>query len=393
MVNQVHADGVDYEKSTSYQRLVVELFYTATILCQKNGIRLSDRFMQRLERMFEFVQHYIRPDGSIPLIGDADDGRLFRTRMSDDINDHRHVLSVGAILFNRGDFKVAAGSYYQDALWLFGGEGFEKYQMVKIGETAVGSRAFPVGGFYIMRTDNVHVMIDAGDIGMGGMGGHGHNDTLSFEYWANGKPLIVDSGTYAYTFDVAARQEMRGTRSHNTIVVDRKEIATFVGLWMIAADSTRPNVLRWHSAPEVDELEAEHHGFESLVSPIVYRRHFRLNKNNGDFEITDTLFGSGKHTLESYLHFSPDCVLTLENSEAFGGEKKAQSRDVGLAKSEKNNYIVSADKGSWSIGPCWYSRSYGVRERTTMLKLSLEAELPCTIALSVRAASTLNHKE
>ncbi|MDE3058751.1 MAG: hypothetical protein KGJ59_12425, partial [Bacteroidota bacterium] len=98
MDRQVYPDGVDYEKSTSYQRLVLELFYTPTILCLHNRLRFPSSYMERLERMFDFMHAYTRPDGSIPLVGDGDDGRLFRFMMKDDINDHRHALSIGAIL-------------------------------------------------------------------------------------------------------------------------------------------------------------------------------------------------------------------------------------------------------------------------------------------------------
>jgi uncharacterized heparinase superfamily protein len=375
MQTQVCTDGVDFEKSTSYQRLVLELFYTATILCARNDIQLSASFMRRLENMFEFVLHYVRPDGSIPLFGDADDGRLFRFKMENEINDHRHVLSVGAILFKRPDFKHAAGEFHQDCLWLFGGEGFESYQMLR-GDTKVpGSRAFPDGGFYIMRGDNVHVMADAGEIGMGGMGGHGHNDTLSFEYWAQGEPLIVDSGTYAYTFDVAARQELRGTKSHNTIVVDGKEIATFVGLWMILNDSTKPRVLQWKSSPSEDILVAQHHAYESLPSPVVHRRQIILYKTTAKLVIDDFLEGSGTHVVESYLHFAPHVQIQME------------SLQKTIAINRNGRYIISCDQGEFFLGETWFSRSYGVRERNKSLRLELKAKLPITIRLSIEPVS------
>jgi len=371
MERQVCADGVDYEKSTSYQRLVIELFYTATILCIKNNISLTPAFMERLENMFEFIHHYVRPDGSIPLFGDADDGRLFRFIADADINDHRHALCVGAILFRRGDFKHAAHSFYQDALWLFGGEGFERYQMLQPDSRDPGSKAFSEGGFYIMRGEHVHLMIDAGDIGMGGMGGHGHNDTLSFEYWADGGPLIVDSGTYAYTFDVPSRQELRSTKSHNTIVVDGKEIATFVGLWLILSDSTKPKVLEWDISHPQQILEAEHHAYDSLPSPVIHRRRILLNKTTAALEITDFLEGNGRHSIASYLHFAPHYTVELVASQK------------ALATYRNVNYIIQSDSGKFEILETWYSRSYGVRQRKKTLRLVLNATLPLTVCIHI----------
>jgi uncharacterized heparinase superfamily protein len=327
--------------------------------------------MKRLENMFEFIHSYVRPDGSIPLFGDADDGRLFRFMSEVDINDHRHALSIGAILFNRGDFKISAGRFYQDALWLFGGEGFERYQMIKTAPKNPESRAFPDGGFYIMRGKNVHVMVDAGDIGMGGMGGHGHNDTLSFEYWVNGEPLIVDSGTYAYTFDVAARQELRGTKSHNTIVVDGKEIATFVGLWMIMNDSTKPKVLEWSISDQQDVFEAEHHAYDTVPSPVIHKRRIVLDKVIGTMQVLDVLNGTGTHMLESYLHFFPGIKLQIIDPQRV------------VATGRNGRYSIKADSGNFSVEETWFSRSYGVRERNATLKLSTMGKVPTRIRMEI----------
>jgi len=368
---QVSADGIDYEKSTSYQRLVIELFYTATILCERNKIHFSPAFLKRLENMFEFILHYTRPDGSIPLFGDADDGRLFRFILHDDINDHRHVLSIGALLFNRPDFKNAAGKFYQDSLWLYGGEGFEKHQMLRADATEIQSRSFPAGGFYIMRNNQIHLMADVGDIGMGGMGGHGHNDTLSFEYWVNGEPLIVDSGTYAYTFDVAARQEMRGTRSHNTIVVDNKEIAKFVGLWMIRNDSTKPRVTEWTTSQTSDVLEAAHYAYNFLSSPVIHKRRFVLEKKEQKLEIFDFLDGSGKHRIQSYLHFDPHVSLRVEGAQQ------------ATATGRYGEYHISVSAGTFSICDTWFSRTYGMRQKNQTLVLNLSTAVPAEIRMVI----------
>ena len=74
MKKQVYPDGVDYEGSVSYHRLVTELFLSATLLCLKNGITFPGWYMERLEKMIEFVMYYTKPNGSSPQIGDNDDG-------------------------------------------------------------------------------------------------------------------------------------------------------------------------------------------------------------------------------------------------------------------------------------------------------------------------------
>jgi uncharacterized heparinase superfamily protein len=368
---QVLPDGVDFEKSTAYHRLVLELFYSAAVLCKINKVTLSEAFWKRLEKMFEFVQYYTRPDGSIPLWGDADDGRLFRFQMNDDTNDHRHALAVAAILFGRGDFKLDAGKFYQDALWLFGGEGFERWQSTRIEPQPLLSRAFPDGGFYILRTKDVHLFIDAGELGQRGRGGHGHNDTLSFELWLNNTPMIVDPGTYAYTFDPHARQEFRSTRAHNTSMIDGREIADFDGMWSVKNDTTAPKVIQWNSNAAQDLLIAEHYGYRRLAQPVTHRRSFTLNKSNSAIQIRDEFLGNGKHVLEWRLCLAPSVVVQLP------GESEAVIKNGPVV------LTVRKDGGRWKMEDGWYSPSYGVRQRTRVLSCTLSTSVPFSSEITI----------
>src|SRR5262249_43360305 len=55
MDRQVYPDGVNFESSISYHRLVLELFTAGGLLCRLNGVTLPAKYWERLERMFEFV--------------------------------------------------------------------------------------------------------------------------------------------------------------------------------------------------------------------------------------------------------------------------------------------------------------------------------------------------
>jgi hypothetical protein len=132
MKKQVYHDGVDFEGSISYHRLVAELFLSTTLLCLKNGITFPEWYMNRLERMVEFVMYYTKPDGTAPQIGDNDDGRLHILSNYGNWSrlDHRYLLSIGAVLFKRGDFKAAAGEFHEEAFWLVGAEGLNIYKAI-----------------------------------------------------------------------------------------------------------------------------------------------------------------------------------------------------------------------------------------------------------------------
>lgn len=359
MRQQVSEDGVDYEKSTGYHRLVLELFTAAAVLCRMNKRTLKPSFWARLEKMYEFVLHYLRPDGSAPMIGDADDGRLFRFRLTEPINDHRHMLSVGAVLFERGDFKQAAASFSQDAVFLLGAEGFERFLKIRGLDPPRTSQRFPCGGFVIMRSPDVHIIADVGDLGMDGRGGHGHNDTLSFDLWARGAPLIVDPGTYVYTADAEARQLFRSTRMHNTAMVGGREIAEFHGLWQVTEDRTRPRVLRWETSSSQDILEAEHSGYLRLSPPVLHRRRFSLTKEPFCLEILDSFSGEAPTPAELYFHVHPD--LTVSALDGTGWILQAS----GFALKAVFSHIVVRRES-------WYSPSYGLRTPSAVLCLALD---------------------
>src|SRR5262249_28397448 len=217
MEHQVHEDGVDFEQSIPYHRLVTEFFLTGALLAMRHGLQPPSGFLARLERMLEFTAAYTRPDGQAPVIGDADDGRL-HVLGHQAINDHRYLLSTGAVVFRRPDFKTAASRFWEESFWLLGPAGARAFaELPERDDTR--SRAFAAGGFFIMRAPGAHVVVDCGDIGLRGRGGHGHNDTLAIDVFYRGAPLLVDSGCYVYTASPRLRNAFRSTAAHNTVVV------------------------------------------------------------------------------------------------------------------------------------------------------------------------------
>lgn len=207
IMRQTSADGVNYEKSIPYHRFTAEMCLSAMLLCKLSGTYFSGEAASRIERMCEFSLHYSRADHSAPNVGDADNGRLFRFHAHENFNDHSSLLSTAAVVFERGDFKKAAGAFAEDSLWLLGTAGMEKFRAISESDVAT-SKDFLSGGFYVLRSERAHCIVDAGELGKHGWGGHGHNDTFSFEYWL-GEPFIVDSGTYCYLSDQKLRTYFR----------------------------------------------------------------------------------------------------------------------------------------------------------------------------------------
>ncbi len=77
---QFHADGTNFEASTSYHRLAAEMVVYATALALRRcqAAQFPAWYPERLLRMAEFVIDITKPDGEVPQIGDNDSGRFVK---------------------------------------------------------------------------------------------------------------------------------------------------------------------------------------------------------------------------------------------------------------------------------------------------------------------------
>ncbi|HEU4477109.1 MAG TPA: heparinase II/III family protein, partial [Pyrinomonadaceae bacterium] len=131
MDKQILPDGADYESSTGYHRLVLEMFCYSFVLCRLNGVAIEERYWQKLHRMFNYLRACLRPDGYAPLLGDTDSGRVFPIshRRGD---DHGYLLALGAVLFDDAQLKDDKLPIPPELLWLLGDEGVAKYQTLTV---------------------------------------------------------------------------------------------------------------------------------------------------------------------------------------------------------------------------------------------------------------------
>jgi uncharacterized heparinase superfamily protein len=313
---QVHADGVDFEASVGYHRLVAELLLLPVLLCRHQGLPVPAAVTDRLERMIEVVLHGTRPDGGMPLFGDCDNGRLLRLKAwggdEREWSDHRHLLAVGAVLFGRDDFARAAGTEWEEAFWLLGSGAVRCREAAGLaGRDAPepGSRRFPDGGLCFLRGGGSYVAVDTGGVGQAGGGGHAHNDTLGFEFAAGGRAWVVDPGSGVYTADHAMRNRFRSSFVHPVLTIDGEEINRFDGRRLFAMrDDARPVVERWDHSEERDLLVARHHGYERLDPPVRVRRAFWLDGATGALLVMDEAAAAGRHAFACALPLAAAAV-------------------------------------------------------------------------------------
>lgn len=387
MRRQVLDDGVTYEKSTSYHRLVLELFTYSFVLARANGLEIPSDVESRWRSMFDFVAAYTKPDGTVAQIGDSDDGMLHKLHDRTFL-DHRYLLGIAAICFDSADFAAAAGEFPEEAFWVLGSGSREKFEDLRSRTaSAPASRAFEASGFYVMRSDRLHVIIDAGDNGMEGLGAHAHNDTLSFELYAIDKTFIVDPGSYLYTADPELRNYFRSTACHNTVQVDSEEIHPINARWLFALpDAGGIDVTLCRLEDDVQLLEAEHYAYRRLREPVTHRRRIEFDRNAATLTIQDNFEGSGEHEFCSRLHFAPGIGL----AEVPGATGSFVTVCEGAVMSIDVHSEADLDA---SVEDGWCSPSYGIRMPIKVIAYTWRASAPCRFEMILTGSEPPSNRE
>ncbi len=386
---QVDDDGVDIEASVPYHRLVLEIFLVGMRLAEAGGRSVSKAYRDRLRAMLAFVEAYVTPEGLSPVVGDADDGRaliLGETEM----RDHRYLLSTGAVLFGESGWASRAQTLYQDTLWFLGPDALDRFDRLlaapadgatSSGGTDVSTRVFPDAGFFVLRSPGQYLFVDAGPVGFRGRGGHGHNDCLSFEWHALGRPLLTDSGAYVYTASVEWRNRFRSTASHNAIRIDGQEINRFpseLALWGLS-DDAQPIDVRVESALHGATVSAGHTGYRRLADPVTVRRRFTLDGARHVLHVEDHLEARRAHAVEIFFHAAPGAAATPNDGTAVGFVW-ADGLRVSIAK-------TSGPELAWEEREGWFSPSYGVKTARPVWVAFGEIALPATFAWEITARS------
>lgn len=359
ILRQNTPDGVNFEKSVPYHRFVTEIFTLALLFADKAGKSFPQSYRDRLESMYEYMASYTRPDGSAPMIGDADNGRIIRFHADENFNTHTDNLAVGAALFNRPDFVPETPS--PDALFLCGLYKKPPYRTSASSprqKTAGIARHYTNGGYIIHGSATHHLILDVGDYGKNGRGGHGHNDCLSFELWLHGHVAITDSGTGVYTANTTLRNRLRSTRAHNTVMYDNLEQVEYAGVWQIRQDETRPDILDLTLEEHYLRIVMEHYGYASRREAI-HRRTMTLTvlDGQGELVIHDEIIMANSEKGRSFYHVPPGTTVTRNGTTL---ECSIQDRQFTLQSDQQ-----------FTIEKAPYSPLYGVTEECT------EISLPC----------------
>lgn len=356
---QVFHDGVYFEQSTWYQRYTADFFAHFVVLRSLWGEPFfhpaAVDLENRLEQTFDFLMQVTMPDGSTPIIGDDDGGRMLPLT-NDASDDFRGTLALSAVIFDRSDHKFVSERPSEELFWLTGPDSIKFFNSIEATEPEVTSTDFANGGYCVMRdgwidTDN-YLIVDCGEVGSLA-GGHGHADALSIEVALHGKTLLVDSGTYTYHETRELRDYFRSTAAHNTLEIDglsSSEPGTAFS-WKTRAEAKRNN---WISTDRFDLFEGSHNGYERLSEPATHSRSILFLKNDY-WVIRDLVDTKGEHNYSLNFHFDTAVRTRI------GGDGK------WIGGTDHRIYTFG-DDGKWDHKESWISKNHGNRTNAPLMR-------------------------
>lgn len=373
---QFAEDGVNLEQAFCYQRFSMEFLLASGLCAIQNDDDFSPVFWRRLKAAFIFVAAMTSCTGAGATYGDSDDGSVFNLGYIGEAHPVQSLIHSGRRLFGTTAL-VDKSLALEDAV---GGDeraGWLVYPLAPILPDEHSSPQLPTsflqGGYVLLgerlhREDELRVLFDVGPLGYNRVAGHGHADALSIVLSCHGRDILIDPGTYAYNGAPEWRKYFRGTRAHNTVLVDSQEQSVYGGsfLWLRDVNTTL------HSLTDngtTIEVVASHNGYGRLRDPVVHVRRLRLERSTRELLVQDWLECKASHDVMLLWHFAPNCALQLAAG-VVGVEESESRLEVSLPEGGRGSRVF---KGAMAPPFGWTSRRFYHRTESPTLVQQLRA--------------------
>lgn len=280
---QLYSDGTFLQFSMNYHRVVVQLLSWALLLAERNGERWPDAVYRRAAASVDFLYHAQNPaDGRLPNYGN-NDGALFFPLAEAHFRDFRPQLNAlyGAI---HGRQLYGSGPWREELDWLSGGAA-ATWAEEDLPRQPL--RAFPRGGYYLLRHDEQFCFIRCGQ----------HRDrpyqadNLHLDLWYGGHNYLRDAGTYKYNTDEATLRYFQGTGGHNTVQLGDNDqmLKGNRFMWFYWSQAVAAEVTE---TPDHQCFRGSVRGYRQLAADIIHHREVVQYKGQPRWEITDRFSGS-----------------------------------------------------------------------------------------------------
>lgn len=339
MEKQVFPDGCYFEASTAYHRLSLEMFFYCHFLGVRAGIKFSEHYEQKLKAMFAVLRDLLKPDGTVPQIGDNDSGR-FIAFSAPAVLDLSYLVSMAAIHFDDPYFKLLGMGLSEEALWIWGAAAKEKWRLLPNYSRGVEAKEYAAGGWYILRSGDDVCIITCGPLRFKSTEGHAHNDKLSIELTINGVNVFVDPGTYVYTPSPDKRDTFRSTRYHNTIAFGNFEQNDLSkGLFALPETVTLKYAYAYSRGGVV--------GFKGKIRYVNFK-HIRsvvCKVKEHLWEIRDRVISPPGISISLSYHLAPGLTFRDKSIWTSNGQEQLAQLEISVPEAEATPYAYSPEYG------------------------------------------------
>jgi hypothetical protein len=370
---QFSRDGVNREQAFAYHIFSSEFLFVAGLVgqaCSQPGSQprsqpFSRAYWTSLQRALRFLRSVRDVGGNVPMVGDADDGIVFRL---DAPGSDRagQLLALGDAVLRRSDGRNEP--QHPGVRWLLHALPGKRPE-ADPHESDTGW-AFPDGGYLLFgahfgEAQEIKGMVDCGPLGYLGIAAHGHADALALTLSVGGEECLVDPGTYSYWQEPKWRDYFRGTSAHNTVRIDGFDQSVSGGrfMWLKKA---RASIEHMPLSPHEFEFRGAHDGYQRLADPVRHMRSVRFDAASSTLVVRDEIAARKQHQVELFWHFAPGLNVRLNSSglhvrgKRFALQMHAHGADLSLELARANE--------NPPLG--WYSRCYESKQPCDVLKIT-----------------------
>lgn len=283
---QFSNDGVNFESSVQYHRYVFELLIIMLASLYRANKHISPTLIMSTKKIGEALLVLRHSNKLIPKIGDSDGGKIFY-----DLNTIGEFNSLEYLdWFTNKRNKI----FYETII-------FEDIPQFK--NFLNPEKQNRISNYCSYKNSNISLIITGNQLGTSGKGNHQHNDFLSFELYSK-YPFIVDPWSYCYTGNKRLRNNDRKTSSHNTVLIDMRDIIQFdedrlfemLGTIKVSIEKIVDGSKKW-------EIVLKHNGYIDLKNGNqIHERKFSYDKIYSELTVYDNLYGKGEHSANINFH-------------------------------------------------------------------------------------------
>ena len=322
---QVLPDGGGIEQALGYQLFIIDLLGLVQALLEHHSESVPDTIANSVRNGRLFLEAFDINQENLPLIGDYDGGYALSSHLRISWSGDA-IRSERSITFTDSGYSI----------------------------------------FHVRYRSPFRLIFDHGALGMPPCFAHGHADALSVILYCSDQVILIDPGTYTYTGDAAWRTYFRGTRAHNTVVVDRLDQAVQETAFLWSQPFGSRLIYRNATPDGAVTVIASHNGYEERLGVIHWRA--VTYDPSGRWLIWDYLSGSGSHHLELNWHLVVEPTTTKDGH--------ALQSDGGLLHLLIDGGLTTLHKGDTNPISGWRSAQYGMKEPIFTLRTTFTGTLP-----------------